>query len=268
MVVLQLSDVSENFVEKSTLEYSINPSYSYSLPEYTWKAGLKMTKIKLDFINDKHLLLPLENNIRGGISSVMGDRYLEADENAKFLYIDSNNLYGWTMSQYLPPGDFKKIKCFENDDSVLIDESKEDIIDTPYDNEYGYFIECDLEYPAEIKEKTENFPPFPYQTKADPNLFSGYMKSVKQLNSKPTLKLMCDLTNKPKHMIHYRIINFYTKMGTKVTTIHEIYRFKQSPWLEKYITHNTQKRIKAKTNFEKDLYKLLNTAFLVRLWKM
>ena len=72
MDVLQLTDVFENFVEKSTLEYGINPLYSYSLPGYTWKAGLKLTKIKLDFLKDKQLLLLLENNIRGGISSVMG----------------------------------------------------------------------------------------------------------------------------------------------------------------------------------------------------
>ena len=32
-----------------------------------------------------------------------------------------------------------------------MDEIKEDILNTLDDNEYGYFIECDLEYPAEIK---------------------------------------------------------------------------------------------------------------------
>ena len=62
-------------------------------------------------------------------------------------------------------------------------------------------------------------------------------------------------------MIHYRMFKFYTKLGMKVTKIHKIYRFKQSLWLEKYINHNTQKRTKAKTNFEKDLYKLMNNAF-------
>ena len=64
--VLQLADVFENFVGKATLDYGINPSYSYSLPGYTWKAGLKLTNIKLDFIKDKELLLLPENNIRGG----------------------------------------------------------------------------------------------------------------------------------------------------------------------------------------------------------
>ena len=85
-----------------------------------------------------------------------------------------------------------------------------------------------FEYPAEIKEKTETTPLCPYQTKSDPNLFSDYMNSVKQLNYKPTLKLMCDLPNKQKYMIHYRMFKFHTKMAMKVTKTHTIYRFKQS----------------------------------------
>ena len=195
----------------------------------------------------------------------MGPRYIEADENTKLLYIDANNLHGWAMSQYLPTGDFKKIKfgCDEDYeyDELLIDEIKEDILNTPDDIEYGYYIECDLEYPAEIEENTENFPLCPYRTKADPELFTTYMNSVKQPNYKPSEKRMCDLTNKQKYMIHYRMSKFYTKMWMKVTKIHTIYRFKQSLWLEKYFIHNTEKRTKAKTIFEKGLYKLMNNAF-------
>ena len=145
MDVLQLADVFENFVEKATLEYSINSLYSYSLPGYTWEAGLKLTNIKFDFIKDNDLLLLLENNNRGGTSSVMGPRYIESDENTKLLYIDANKLYGWAMSQYLPTGDFKKIQFGCESDEVLIDEIKEDILNTPDDDEYGYFMECDLE---------------------------------------------------------------------------------------------------------------------------
>ena len=68
----------------------------------------------------------------------MSDRYvqstsdIQSDENTKLLYIDANNLSGWAMSQYLPTGDFKKIIFFRNDeDSIVIDEIKEDIINTP-----------------------------------------------------------------------------------------------------------------------------------------
>ena len=258
MDVLQLADVFENFVGSSTREYKINPLYSYSLPGYTWKAGLKLTNIELDHIKCKELLLLLENNIRGGISSVIGNRHVQSDENKQILYIDANNLYGWAMSQYLPTIEFEKLQLPEN---YSQDQLVEDILQTPDDNEYGFFIECNLEYPAEIKEKTKNFPFCPYQTKADPNLFLGYMNNINQPNYKPTPKLMCDVTNKSKYMIHYRMFKFYLNQGMKVTKIHTIYRFKQSAWLGKYIDHNTQIRTVAKTNFEKDLYKLMNNAF-------
>ena len=44
--------------------------------------------------------------------------------------------------------------------------------------------------------------------------------------------------------------------------VHEIFSFKQSKWLESYISFNTQKRNKAKNEFEKDFFKLLvNAAF-------
>ena len=110
--------------------------------------------------------------------------------------------------------------------------------------------------------KSENFPLCPYQVEVDCELFSEYMNFVTQSNYKPAHKLVYDLTNKQNYMMHYRMFKFYLSQGMKVTKIHTFYRFKQCPWLAKYIDNNTQKRTKAKTNFEKDLYKLLNNAFV------
>ena len=41
----------------------------------------------------------------------------------------------------------------------------EDILNTPDDNDIGYFVEADLIYPDNIKEKTENFPFAPMNKK-------------------------------------------------------------------------------------------------------
>ena len=68
---------------------------------------LTYTDIKLQTLQDEDMILLLENNIPGGISSVMGDRYVKSDDNKKILYIDANNLYGLAMSQYLPYDDIK-----------------------------------------------------------------------------------------------------------------------------------------------------------------
>ena len=73
------------------------------------------------------MILLLEYNIRGGISSVMGDRYIKSDENTKILYVDANNLYGHSMSQPIP---YDEIKFDKN---VKL----EDILNTPDDSDTG-----------------------------------------------------------------------------------------------------------------------------------
>ena len=68
----------EKFIKVSVNEFGINPIYCVSLPRYTWQCGLKYTEIILQALQDKDLLSTLECNIRGRISSVMGDRYVNS----------------------------------------------------------------------------------------------------------------------------------------------------------------------------------------------
>ena len=95
--VILLADIFEIFVKVSTKEYGINPLYCVSLPGYTYQCALEYTDIKLQTLQDKDLILLIENNIRGGISSVLVDRYVKSDENKKILYMDATNLYGHSM---------------------------------------------------------------------------------------------------------------------------------------------------------------------------
>ena len=91
--VLLLECVFEKFINVSINDFGINPLYCASLPAYTWKYDLKCSGIKIQTLQDKHLILTLENNIRGGVSSVMGERYVKSDENNKVTYMDATNLY-------------------------------------------------------------------------------------------------------------------------------------------------------------------------------
>ena len=145
--VLLLACVFEKYIKVSVNEFDINPLYCVSLPGYTWQCGLKYTGINLQTLQDKDLILTLENNMRGGMSSVMADRYVKSNGNKKILYIDVNNLYGHSMSEPLP---YDEIKFDRN---VKL----EDILNTPDDSDIGYFVEADLIYPDNIKEKTKKF---------------------------------------------------------------------------------------------------------------
>ena len=58
------------------------------------------------------------------------------------------------------------------------------------------------------------------------------------------------------------MLKFYVRHGMVIDEVHEIKSNKQSKWLEKYISVNTQKRNRTKKDFEKDFIKLLvNAAF-------
>ena len=120
----------------------------------------------------------------------------------------------------------------------------EEILITPDDNDIGYFIEVDLTYPDNIKEKTKNFPFAPVNKKIDTDNFSDYMKTIKPDTYTQTSKLICDWTDKKNYLVHYRMLKFYIRHGMIVAKVHDIISFRQSRWLEKYINFNTQKKIK------------------------
>ena len=150
----------------SVNEFGMNLLYCVNLPGYTWQCGLKYTGINLQTLQDKGMILLLENNIRRGISSVMADRYVKSDDNKKILYIDANNLHGHSMSQALPYDDVKF------DTNVKL----EGILNTPDATDVGYFVEVDLTYPEILKQKTESFPFAPVNKKTNTDNFSEHMK--------------------------------------------------------------------------------------------
>ena len=215
---LLLACVFENFIKVSINEFKINPLYCVSLPGYTWQCGLKYTGINLQTLQDKDMILLIENNIRGGISSVMGDRYIKSDENKKILYIEVNNLYGHSMSEPLPYDEIK----FDN--TVKL----EDILNTPDDSDIGYSIEADLIYPDNIKERTKNLPFAPVNKKNNPDNFIDYMKEIRHDTYIQSSKLICDWSDKKNYLIHYRMLKFYVRHGMIVDKVHDIISIKLS----------------------------------------
>ena len=104
---------------------------------------MKLTAGKIDYITDDKLRLLPQNNMRGGPSSCMGNRYLKRGE-SKIVYEDMNNLYGWIKFQLLPTGDFREVKVTRI--------NLKTILRTPDNDEHGLLIECELEYPSSIHE--------------------------------------------------------------------------------------------------------------------
>ena len=71
-------------------------------------------------------------------------------------------------------------------------------------------------------------------------------------------KLLCDLLNKNKYVIHIKSLKQALNHGLKFKKVHRIIEFNQKTWLKPYIDMNTELRKVADNDFEKGFYKLMN----------
>ena len=88
--------------------------------DFNMASLLKKYEVELELFTDPNILLMIEEGVRGGTTQV-SHRYAEANnkymksydknkESSYLMYLDANNLYGWSMSQKQPVGIYKWVK--------------------------------------------------------------------------------------------------------------------------------------------------------------
>ena len=121
-----------------------------------------------------------------------------------------NNLYGWAMSEYLPYGEFKWLKNVDEIDVMSIDEK----------SNTEYFLEVDLEYHDKLYELHNDYPLAPEKFAASDNMLSKYCKKIAgryKIEVGDVKKIIPNLGNKTKYVLHYRNLQLYLSLGKKLT---------------------------------------------------
>ncbi|EZA55644.1 hypothetical protein X777_04316 [Ooceraea biroi] len=241
--VLLLADIFENFRDSYIKSYGLDAAYYYTLPGFTWDAMLKHTSINFELLTDIDMVMFIERGIRGGLSQC-SNRYARANNNymesydpskpsSYLMYFDINNLYGWAMCQPLPYANFQWVD----------DVSDFDVNAIAPDSSTGYILEVDLEYLQHLHDAHIDLPFCPTRDKPP---------------GKRQDKLLATLYDKKRYVIHYHNLQQCTRHGLRITKIHCVLQFAQSAWLRKYIELNTQFRMRATNDCEKNFYKLMN----------
>ena len=241
--VVLLANVYEAFRDTCLRHYSLDPVHFYTSPGLAWKACLNPTGIKLKLLTDPDMLLMFERGIRGGITQVvhkyasvnnkyMGDRFDPKSESSYLQYLDTNNLYGWAMSQPLPAGGFRWADIEPNEISELATRTDK-----------GYILEVDVSYPKELHNQHNDLP---------------FMCERMEING--VEKLVPNLRDKKSYVIHIQALNQALQHGLTLDRIHRVIEFDQLPWLKIYIDFSNQLRMAATNDFEKDFFKLMNNS--------
>ena len=235
--ILLLADVFESFRDLCLENYKLDPAYYFTAPGLFYDACLKKTSINLELIRDPNMHLMIENGIRGGIStiihrhSVANNKYMESYDPSKeskyIMYLDANNLYGYAMSQPLPTDGFRWMERSELNDWRNI----------------PCILEVDLKYPTKLHDFHNEYP-----------------LAAERLTIGRVEKLVPNLNDKTKYVIHHETLKLYTSLGLRITKIHKGITFNESSWLAEYIQMNTALRTKATSSFEKDFFKLANNS--------
>ena len=162
----------------------------------------------------------------------MGGKFDPNEDTTYQQYLDANNLYGWAMSQPLPTGGFRWVDIEPNEISELATRTDK-----------GYILEADVSYPAELHNPHNDLP---------------FMFERMEING--VEKLVPSLRDKKGYIIHIRALAQALKHGLIPDRIHQAIEFDQSAWMKPCIDFNTQLRTKAKNDFEKDFFKLMNNS--------
>ena len=135
------------------------------------------------------------------------------------------------------------------------------MVNSIFEKDKGYMLEVDLEYPQHLHKSHNDYPLAPEKLAVKEEWLSEYQTEL--LENKSTIniiKLVPNLMDKNKYVVHYKNLMLYLSLGMKFKRIHRVLEFDEKTWMEPYIRLNTEMRKKAKSAFEKDFYKLMNNS--------
>ena len=188
----------------------------------------------------------VEEEIRRGICHAIhrhakaNNNYMKSydknKESSYIQYLDANNLSGWAMSQKLPVNGFKWINDVTKIDEEFIKKYNED-------NDKGHILEVGIKYPKKLHDLHSDLPFLPERMEID-----------------KCKKLVCNLRNKKKYVVHIRSLKQALNHGFKFKKVQRIIELNKKASLKPYIDMNTELRNIAKNDFEKDFFKLMNNS--------
>ena len=165
--------------------------------------------------------------------------YDKNKESSYLKYWNVNALYGLSMTQKLPVNNFEWIKdTFKSNEDFIKNITKKVMKDNFLKLMYNILKEL-----GELRNKLQFLP--------------GRIKIEKGR------KLVANLHDKTEYVVYIRNLKQTLNDGLVFKNIHRVIKFNQNDWLKLFIDINRGLRKKAKIDFQKCFFKMMNNAVFV-----
>ena len=185
----------------------------------------------------------IEHGLRGGMTQCsfkkveannkyMNEDYDKSKPSSYISYLDANNLYGLAMCKKLPYDDFKWYYGRMDEKRVMKYSDDDDI---------GYILEVDLDYPKELHDLHKDYPLAPEIMCVNESMLSQAQKDIhkyyygKDASDEKTNKLVLNVMDKKKYVLHISALKFYLHHGLRLKKVHRAISFKQANFLKPFI---------------------------------
>ena len=273
-----LAEIVDRFRHFTYTYFKVDMLQYISLPACSFSSMLFLTKAKIELLTDIDQVTFFESSLRGGVAYA-NTRYVIRKEGEEIIYLDASALYAVGMQLPLPVSDFAWMTREELE--------KLDLSEQQQEQEWGYVLEVDLEYPEKLHELHSSYPLAPSPLVITNELISPYTaKQYARSRGTPLFaeekegegegegeregegeerqygfthkdrKLTGAFLPQKKYIGHYAALAYYEKMGLKIAKIHRGMKFKQEPYMKPFIERCSRLRAESVTTFEKKLCKL------------
>jgi len=257
----QLALCFEAFRSTSQRESGLDAAHYYSAAGLSFDSMLRSTGARLDAFHEGQadMLEFMQRSMRGGLC-LIPQRHARANNplvpgydssrpTSWILLFDCNSLYPAAMRLPMPTGGF----TWESDLSRF---DSEFFLALQDDDDGGFFVECDLDYPERLHDAHADFPLAPEHRSCEPSPAMAALAAQLGLPVSSGEKLVATLHDKERYVVHSRFLRTLLEQGLQLRAVHRVLSFEADAVVQPYVDAVAEKRRTAATPVEAAFHKL------------
>ena len=248
------AEIFERFRSVAYSNYELDPLHCWTISSYTFQCAFYFNRIEVGIVTDPDIAKLVDDLIRGGYQ-VINKKQVQSNtklygpydpkkENCIIMYADIIQQYAFTMTTYLPDGNYTTMSSTELKEFNYMNPT--------FDTGIGYCFQVSLTLDKKYHDYLSQMPISPEHYDVSYESWSMENKTAFNLKSR---RFFATLLPKTRKTYYYKTLAFMLKIGFTLTEVHQGFRFTESAFLRDYVHYNIKKRQDAENETDRTFFK-------------